>query len=129
MLVNGHGGNAAVGNVALDMMAEYANLKIKFHAWYAAPKTMRAAKKIRGDPSHANWFENFPWTRLGDVAMPQGKKPMVDLTALRLASPEGARQLLGDGNFGGPYQIEDTHMQALWKVAVSETRELLEGPW
>ena len=129
MFVNGHGGNAVVGNVVLDMMAEYVNLKIKFHPWYAAPKTMRAAKKIRGDPSHANWFENFPWTRLSNVAMPQDEKPMVDLAALKLASPDGARQLLGDGNFGGPYQIEDRHMRALWEVGVSETRELLEGPW
>ena len=46
MFVNGHGGNAAVGNAALDMMAEYVNLKIKFHAWYAAPKTMRAASRL-----------------------------------------------------------------------------------
>jgi len=129
MFVNGHGGNAAVGNAALDLMAEYPGLKIKFHPWYAAPKTMAAAREIRHDPSHANWFENFPWTRLAGVAMPGGQKPTVDVAALRLASPTKARELLGDGNFGGPYQIEDEKMQALWEAGVKETRALLEGPW
>jgi creatinine amidohydrolase len=37
--------------------------------------------------------------------------------------------MLGDGNFGGRYQRSDDEMLALWRVAVAETRELIEGPW
>ena len=33
------------------------------------------------------------------------------------------------GNFGGDYQKSDEVMSALWRVAVEETRELLQGPW
>jgi creatinine amidohydrolase len=36
---------------------------------------------------------------------------------------------LGDGNFGGYYQRDDAEMQALWDIAVLETRELMAGAW
>ena len=47
----------------------------------------------------------------------------------RLLDPKALREYLGDGNFGGYYQRPDEEMQAIWAVAVAETRELLEGPW
>jgi len=50
---------------------------------------------------------------------------MVDLAKLRLLDPKEARRYLGDGNFGGHYEKPDAVMDALWKVAVDETRELL----
>ena len=74
-------------------------------------------------------MENFPWTRLAGVAMPPGQKPMIDFAKLRLLSPKALRQYLGDGNFGGLYQRPDEDMLAIWRVAVEETRELLEGSW
>jgi creatinine amidohydrolase len=74
-------------------------------------------------------MENFPWTRLAGVTLPTQQKPMIDLARMRLMSPQAVRDYLGDGNFGGYYQRADEDMQAIWDVAVKETRELLEGPW
>jgi len=74
-------------------------------------------------------MENFPWTRVPNVQYPDRKKPMIDTEQLRLRDPKRARELLGDGNFGGLYQRPDEEMLALWKVAVEETREVIEGPW
>jgi creatinine amidohydrolase len=128
LIVNGHGGNAAVGNVCRELMAEHEHLSIKFHNWWTAPRTIAKAKAIAPNPSHANWFENFPWTRLADVTMP-ADKPMVDLKQLNLSSPVGARVLLGDGCFGGAYQRPDADMNALWAAGVEETREELEHGW
>jgi creatinine amidohydrolase len=54
---------------------------------------------------------------------------MVNAEQFRLRDPKAARELLGDGNFGGLYQRPDDEMLALWKVAVEETREVIEGPW
>lgn len=54
---------------------------------------------------------------------------MVDLERMRLHGPAGVRDMLGDGNFGGLYQRSDEEMLAVWKVAVEETRALIEGPW
>jgi creatinine amidohydrolase len=79
--------------------------------------------------SHASWMENFPWTRLEGVAMPDDQKPMIDFAMLRLLAPEALRAYLGDGNFGGYYQRADEDMLAIWQVAVEETRALLERPW
>jgi creatinine amidohydrolase len=61
--------------------------------------------------------------------MPAGQKPMIDFAKMRLLSPKGLRDYLGDGNFGGVYQRPDADMLAIWHVAVEETRDLLEGPW
>jgi creatinine amidohydrolase len=111
------------------MMVEHPELSIKFHSWWNAPKTW--AKVLAIDPagSHANWMENFPWTRLAGVALPQDRKPMVDLDRVRLSDPPALRALLGDGNYGGYHQRPDAEMDAIWTVAVQDTRETLERPW
>lgn len=129
LIVNGHGGNQPAASVAMEWAAQKTGMRVKFHNWWNAPKTWAKVKEIDPVASHASWMENFPITRLNDVAQPQGGKPMVDLNRLRLLSPKEARQILGDGNYGGDYQKPDEIMQALWTVAVNETRELLEGPW
>ena len=79
--------------------------------------------------SHASWMENFPWTRLEGVSLPAIQKPMADLSRLRLLNPKKLREYLGDGNYGGLYERSDADMDALWDVAVGETRELLEKGW
>ncbi|MEM7026433.1 MAG: creatininase family protein, partial [Pseudomonadota bacterium] len=76
-----------------------------------------------------SWMENFPWTRLEGVVLPNEQKQMVDLDYLRLLNPEAVRAYLGDGCFGGLRQRPDEEMLAIWEVAVAETRELLENPW
>jgi creatinine amidohydrolase len=72
-------------------------------------------------------MENFPWTRLANVAQPDHQKPMADLERMRTVGPEGVREILGDGNFGGFYQRPDEEMNAIWSVAVDETRTMIEA--
>jgi creatinine amidohydrolase len=79
--------------------------------------------------SHGSWMENFPWTRLPDVTVPDAQRPMVDPARVRALDPIALRAYLGDGNFGGRYQRSDAEMHALWQVAVEETRALLTGSW
>ena len=74
-------------------------------------------------------MENFPWTRLPGVSMPDAQRPMVDMARVRALDPVALREYLGDGNFGGMYQRPDAEMLALWEIAVDETRELLTGSW
>ncbi|MFI5340915.1 MAG: hypothetical protein ACHQ7N_13890 [Candidatus Methylomirabilales bacterium] len=54
---------------------------------------------------------------------------MVDLDRVRLCDPTALRALIGDGNYGGHYQRADAEMESIWRVAVEETREMLEHPW
>ena len=129
LIVNGHGGNQPVEALAGEMMIEAPELSIKFHNWWSAPRTFAKVQEIDANGSHGNWMENFPWTRLAEVAMPLQPKPAFDRALVKASSPDAARSILGDGTFGGAYQKPDEDMLALWGVGIEETRELLEGPW
>ncbi|MEM6889880.1 MAG: creatininase family protein [Pseudomonadota bacterium] len=129
LIVNGHGGNNPVGALAQELMAEHPEMSIKFHNWWNAPQTWAKIQSIDTTGSHANWMENFPWTRLAHAPAPEGGKQGVDMALIRASSPAQTRALLGDGSFGGPWQRSDKDMQAIWEVGVSETRAALEGPW
>jgi creatinine amidohydrolase len=129
LIVNGHGGNQPVAALVGDMMVALPDLSIKFHNWWNAPRTWAKVQEIDPSGSHANWMENFPWTRLAEVTMPREEKPGFDRDLMRASSPAGVRAILGDGVFGGAYQKPDEVMLALWRAGVEETRALLEGPW
>jgi creatinine amidohydrolase len=128
-IVNGHGGNQPAGSMAIEWMADNPGTAVKFHNWWNAPETFAKVQSIDPVASHASWMENFPWTRLPGVDQPSQKKPMIDLARMRLMDPKATRDYLGDGNFGGDYQKSDDVMQAIWDVAIAETRSLMEGPW
>ena len=129
LIVNGHGGNMPVQALCQEMMAEDDGITIKFHNWWNAPRTTKKMRSIHPSGTHANWMENFPWTRLAHAAAPEGSKDAIDLNLLKAMNPVQARKLLQDGSFGGAWQRPDEDMLALWQVGVEETREALEGPW
>lgn len=129
LIVNGHGGNAPVGALCAELMSEWPGMAVKFHSWWSAPEVWAKVRAIDPSGTHANWMENFPWTRLGHAVAPGDPKPPPDLALMRASDPEGVRRALGDGSFGGPYQRPDEDMLALWAVGVAETRASLEGPW
>jgi creatinine amidohydrolase len=129
LIVNGHGGNQPAAALAQDVMVERPDLSIKFHNWWSAPKTWAKVQAIDPSGSHANWMENFPWTRLADVALPRQPKPPVDSELIKASPPKIVREALGDGVYGGAYEKPDEVMLDLWRVGVEETREVLEGPW
>lgn len=129
LIVNGHGGNSAVQQYALEWAADHRGCRVQFHNWWNAPRTWAKVQAIDPVASHGSWMENFPWTRLPGVNMPAAPRPMVDMARVRALDPPGLRQYVGDGNFGGLYQRSDDEMLELWQIAVDETRALLTGPW
>ena len=129
LIVNGHGGNDAVRGLAQEWNASHTTFRVLVHNWWNAPRTLAKVRSIDPVASHASWTENFPWTRLPNVEAPATQRPMVDLGKVRSLDPVSLREYLGDGNFGGFYQRPDTEMQAIWDVAVEETRALLRGSW
>jgi creatinine amidohydrolase len=72
-------------------------------------------------------MESFPWTRPSGVEPPEETKPPVELTEALRSDPLEVRRVLGDGSFGGDYEMSDAVMLRIWEEAVAETRELLEG--
>jgi creatinine amidohydrolase len=129
LIVNGHGGNAAAQSLAQEWQADHPGCRVKFHNWWNAPLTWQKVLEIDPVASHGSWMENFPWTRLPGVVMPEYQKPMSDLAHLRLLAPHELREYLADGNYGGLYQRSDEDLMAIWHVAVEETRALLDGSW
>jgi creatinine amidohydrolase len=129
LIVNGHGGNSPAGGMVNEWMMDNTETKVKWHNWWNAPKTWQQVLKTDVNGSHASWMENFPWTRLAGVTLPNTHKPMADNEKMRVRNPQAIREYLGDGNMGGLYQRSDSEMQALWDVAVEETRSLLEEGW
>jgi creatinine amidohydrolase len=129
LLVNGHGGNIAGGSLVREWAAAQVDAQAIFHSWWSSERVQAAAREVDPEPSHANWFENFPWTRLAGVELPHERKPPLDEAAYRVASPEGVRELLGDGVFTGTYELPDDQVEAVWRAGVEEVRELLEHGW
>lgn len=129
LLVNGHGGNAPGAARAVEWMGANPGVRVKVHNWWNAPATWAQVQATDPVASHASWLENFPWTRLAGVALPDQAKAPIDRARMAVMTPAEVRRYLGDGNFAGLYQRDDEEMAAIWAVAVEETRAALEGPW
>lgn len=128
LLVNGHGGNTPAGSLAREWTSQRADAQAIFHNWWVGPKTW-AVVESTGKGSHASWMENFPWTRLAGVELPDEEKPMLDEGAYRVVGPDGLRDLIGDGSFGGLYRRDEEEMLRIWQTGVEEVREILESGW
>lgn len=128
-IVNGHGGNTPAHGAVLEWLDRHRGTQVKWHNWWSAPKTWAQVQSTDRMASHASWMENFPWTRLGNVAMPSTQKPMMNLERFVRLDPAAKKDMLGDGNYGGLYQRSDDDMLALWRVAVDETRAIIADGW
>jgi creatinine amidohydrolase len=126
VIVNGHGGNQPAAAVAQEWLVDNPDCRVRFHDWWKAPRTWALVQATDPRASHAGWMENFPWTRL-PTTEEDLVKDMVDTDRLRTLPPFEARNMLEDGSFGGRSQRNDEDMQAIWDVAVAETRALMEA--
>lgn len=129
VIVNGHGGNGPAAVAADELTREREDVRVKWHNWWNAPRTWARVKEVDPVCSHASWMENFPWTRLPGLNLPEAPKAPVDPAALKQVGPRAARALLGDGNFAGRYQRPDEDMLSIWRVGVEETRDAIEMDW
>ncbi len=129
LIVNGHGGNNLIQGYLAEWTSDNPSVKVKLHNWWNAPKTWAKVMQIDPVASHASWMENFPSTRLLNVAQPGEQKAPIDPNYLRLLSPQEARKYLGDGNFAGLYERPDSDMQQIRETGVEETRDALTTGW
>ncbi|HEY5660699.1 MAG TPA: creatininase family protein, partial [Gaiellaceae bacterium] len=123
-VANGHSGNEP--DAALAWAEATAGAEVIWHeVWDGRPDEVASA--IDADYDHASWSENFPWTRLDGVASPPGRKP--PYTRPTVNSDAAWRDALGDGSFGGPYEVPDEDVLRVWNVAVEELRARLASGW
>ena len=114
LIVNGHGGNKLPRRIN-DLHIE-GIVRVIWYDWRRefAVRHFEDAHDLRLD--HANWSENFPFTRVGE--MPAGSKQPINLELLD--EGQAVREVLGDGSYGGPYQVEEALMQELFNQVVAE---------
>ena len=129
VLVNGHGGNQPAASLAAEWMADHPGVKVRFYNWWNAPKTLAKVKEVDPGSSHASWMENLPCTRVPGAVAPDERKTPINYQRYGVMDPQQVREHVGDGNFGGWYQRSAAEEDAMWEVAVQETRAILEGPW
>lgn len=129
LLVNGHGGNMAGRDAADAWGAEHAGARVRWHDWWAGERVRAVVEAIDPEAGHASWFENFPWTRLPGVELPEARKPLADIGLMRRLPPPEVRDLLGDGSLGGLYRRPDEDVLRVWQSGVDEVRALIEGGW
>jgi len=107
LIVNGHGGNNGAASLAQELMARHAGLRLRWHNWWAAPRTMAFVRAHDPQASHASWMENFASTRLDSVVLPAEPKPLVDYAHMAMLDPPAKRAYLGDGCYGGRYEMAE----------------------
>lgn len=120
-VLNGHGGNhppAALNDLHLNGVA-----RVVWYDWWRENAARQFEAEQGMQINHANWGENFPFNRVAEV--PAGEKAAVDLSGMQAGQP--AREVLGDGNFGGPYQADDAVVLALFDRVVDEVCERLHA--
>jgi creatinine amidohydrolase len=127
LIVNGHGGNTPARSRAVEWNGAHPDAQVIWHDWWSAPEVAARADSFDRVWTHASWSENFPWTRLEGVELPNAAKERVSLP-LPL-EPSAARAVAGDGSFGGRYARPDEEVLELWRAGVEGVRALLESGW
>jgi creatinine amidohydrolase len=119
---NGHGGNTGLlSPLLVELGNVHPEARISIFHWWHHPAVEAVAQEAGLPQNHANWSENFSFTRVGTV--PDGEKAPVEIPGTAAAA--GFRAALGDGSFGGPYQAPDAVMERLFAAAVEAMVEVL----
>src|SRR5438309_2500672 len=112
-VANAHGGNTSARVAVMEWSAGRDDAVVIWHElWEGRPDEIAA--QIDPDYDHASWSENFPWTRLPGVAIPDKRKTPVEWP--ENGNPETWRKALGDGSFGGLYQRSAEDEDQLWQA-------------
>jgi creatinine amidohydrolase len=116
-VLNGHGGNKQPARLTeLQLEGE---MRIDWYDWWTSEVVRQFEADHALDLDHANWGENFPFNRVAES--PTEVKPPVNVELFESGQP--AREVFGDGSFGGYYQVDDSVILALFDQIVADVTE------
>ena len=122
LVLNGHGGNDGARGRLFELASQLPDLRLAWYAWWQSHSVEAVAQANDLKPTHASWLEAFPFTRVADL--PSGEK--IPPSVPGIMGAEQARQVYGDGVFGGPYQVGDVIMEAVFAAALADVLQLLK---
>jgi creatinine amidohydrolase len=123
LILNGHGGNNGVKMRLGELANQLNGLKIQWYAWWMSRSVEEVGIKYDLKPTHANWLEAFPFTLVSEL--PEGEKapPRVPSEVMDALT---ARQVYGDGSFGGRYRAADEVVQEMFAACLADILQLLK---
>jgi creatinine amidohydrolase len=121
LILNGHGGNDPARGRLYELAGELPGLRLAWYAWWVSHSVDELARRYELKPSHANWLEAFPFTRVAELPEDAKIPPRIP----GLLGAQEARQVYGDGSFGGPYQASPAIMDELFSACLKDVVQLL----
>jgi len=122
LILNGHGGNSPARNHLHQVNNELPGLKLNWYDWWQSHSVETVAQKHNIKPAHANWLEAFAFTVVGD--MPETDK-VPPKTPSAIMDAGTAREVYGDGSFGGAYRVSGEIMHELFAACLEDILQLL----
>jgi creatinine amidohydrolase len=117
LVLNGHGGNTGVKMRLGELANQLSGLKIQWYAWWMSHSVEEVAIRHTLKPSHANWLEAFPFTIVSSLPEAEKVPPVVPSEVM---DAQMAREVYGDGSFGGPYQVSQDIMQEMFAACLAD---------
>jgi creatinine amidohydrolase len=122
LILNGHGGNDPARGRLYEILGDLPGLRLAWYAWWQSHSVEEVALRYGLKRSHANWLEAFPFTQVADL--PEGEKQPPHIPGL--LGPQEARQVYGDGSFGGSYTASPEIMHELFAASLADVLQLLK---
>ena len=123
LVLNGHGGNSPARSQLMEIAGSgLPGMQMRWYDWWLSHSVEEVALKHGLKPSHANWLEAFPFTIVTELPA----APKVPPNVPGIMDPHTARQVYGDGSFGGPYQASEEVMHELFAATLQDILQLLK---
>lgn len=123
LILNGHGGNKGLNVHLNDVNNEMSDLKLNWYDWWTSHSVEKVALKYNLKPKHANWLEAFPFTVVSEMPKEPKLAPMVPSSIM---DSKTAREVYGDGSFGGEYFVDNAIMSEMFTAAVEDILMMLK---
>ena len=123
LILNGHGGNTPAKSHLTSLVNALPDLRVRWYSWFTSPTVVNFSTETGLTNQHANWEENFAFTRVANS--PNYRKPIVE-SGNEILSAAATRALAMDGSYGGDYQVADQLMQKLFDLCLADVLKELK---
>jgi creatinine amidohydrolase len=123
LVLNGHGGNNGVKMRLGELANQLEGLKVQWYAWWMSHSVEAVGIRHSIKPDHANWLEAFPFTVVSDLPEEEKIPPRVPSDVM---DAKTARQVYGDGSFGGAYRVKPEIMQEMFDACLLDLLQMLK---
>jgi creatinine amidohydrolase len=117
LVLNGHGGNSPGRAKLNELSNELAGLQCEWYDWWTSHSVEGVAAQHGLRPAHANWLEAFNFTIVSELPERDKTPPNVPRSIL---DSRTAREVYGDGSFGGPYRAPEGVVQEMFEAALAD---------